>query len=840
MRTSGQLNRVSKCEHNKNTSLTSVSYNMVRARAQKNIIKRVLDGEPIPDIRTELDSLLREGGFPWENYEQRISMLDTLTKRIERYLSENPVSDEVANQIIEKLISLVITDSTKNKIEKLIPDYCFSELKQTLEIVANLDFLTHDKDDLNKKKKIPYEKIKSATKRKKEDSLFVKENEKLQNSEIIRNYNYKRNLLVNNSLDDCSLDLDVFNLTKNELKEREEEKKKEKIVMGILIREDFNDNMTSFQKEEKKKQKLIDKHNKIYNFPEDKDKVLKEVYGNENEPFKINPEEKIDTIKKVEIHKIEIYPSNQINNKISNIDIPFDSKIDSTNFWKTLPQPISAPIDRDAGTKIKYEKPAFQNKKGEVSIIDENHDNTEEINNSHKKNKKENPKKKLKISFLKKKNENTEKNKKKKYIQIDFESTDLAKVYESQYETNETTELRMEVEKELQEKKKEMEKIAQKEKERVAKEEEVAELRKKLNKKNVTVDIKGELVFIKPLDLQALTEEFNKGRANFKNIKTIEKEMKSLNAKPSLVIEKNLQINDDTKDNKATSKKQKRRNPFGTKNNNTVSPIAKKNVHKQIIDKNMMKQIAGSNFSIINPEVGVNIKEEKKMKSGGKDFYKKYNRFSVEVFQDQLNKTAASNLFPKISEQIVGNIKVKKKASLSLKPKKIEEEKSKTIIPPNEKNNTLSLKTKNLKYALENLDLITDGEERDLSKTKKIFKKNIMKKRKNKIDKRKIDYDEMNVFAKTLMGSHNWGRVLYNDSKKDFKYKMPTKPEENELQRELPVNLLKHMPRKRLPPIGNSFRINRMEQTISNRKPNKLKLRIGENKNITQTEKDEN
>jgi hypothetical protein len=749
----------------------------------------------------------------------------------------------IANQIIEKIISLAITDSIKNKIEKLIPEYCFAELKQTLEIVANLDFLTHDKDDLNKKKKIPHDKIKSATKRKKEDSIFIKENAELQKSEIIRKYKYKRDLLVNNSLDDCSLDLDVFNLTENEFKEKEKEKRNKKIVMGILVREDFNDKMTSFQKQEKKKQKSIDRHNQIYNFPDDKDKVFKEVYDNEKEPFKINPEEKIDTIKNVEIHKIEISPPNQINNKISNIDIPFDSIIDSTNFWKTLSQPLTAPIDREAGTKIKYEKPVLQNKVVVINTIDEHNDDLEELNDSHKKHKNENPKKKLKINFLQKRNENTEKNKKKKYIQIDFESTDLdPKVYESKYETTETTELRMEVEKELQEKRKEMEKLAQKEKERLAKEEEVAELRKKLEKKNVTVDIKGELVFIKPLDLQALTQEFNKGRVNYKNIKIIEKEPKNSNVKPSLVVEKNPEINDDTKDSKAASKKTKKKNLLGGKINNIFSHATKKILQKQLIDKNIIKQIAGSNFSIINPEVGVNIKEERKMKSGGKDFYKKYNRFSVEVFQDQLNKTISSNFFPKISEQTPSNIKIKKKTSLSLKQNKIEEEKSKTIIPPNEKNNTLSLKTKNLKYALENLDLITEGEERDL-KSKKLFKKNLIKKKKYKNDKRKIDFDEMNIFAKTLMGSHNWGRVLYNDSKKDFKCKMPTKPEENELQRELPINILKHMPRKRLPPIGTLFKINKMEQTISGfysqRKPTKFKLRIGENKNSTQTEKDE-
>jgi hypothetical protein len=296
-----------------------------------------------------------------ESIEQEVPISIEDIKKSNIFLAE---AEYIANYIIEKLISLVITDSIKNKIEKLIPDYCFTELKQTLEIVANLDFLTHDKDDLNKKKKIPHDKIKSATKKiKKEDSIFIKENEKLQNSEIIRKYKYKRNLLINDSLDDCSLDLDVFNLTENEFKEKEKEKKNKKIVMGILVRESYNDKMTSFQKQEKKKRKSIKEQNKNYNFLDDKDKVFQEVYGNENEPFKVNPDEKIDTIKNVEIHKIEISPSNQINNKISNIELPFDSIIDSTNFWKELSQPLSVPIDRDAGTKIKYEKPIFQKKK---------------------------------------------------------------------------------------------------------------------------------------------------------------------------------------------------------------------------------------------------------------------------------------------------------------------------------------------------------------------------------------------------------------------------------------------------------------------------------------------
>ena len=86
MRTSGQLDQQSKCENNKNTSLTTVSYSMVQARAQKNIIKRILDGEPIPDIEAELDNLMTEGKFPWENFEQRIDLLHLLSRRVQRYV----------------------------------------------------------------------------------------------------------------------------------------------------------------------------------------------------------------------------------------------------------------------------------------------------------------------------------------------------------------------------------------------------------------------------------------------------------------------------------------------------------------------------------------------------------------------------------------------------------------------------------------------------------------------------------------------------------------------------------------------------------------------------------
>ncbi len=72
---------------------------------------------------------------------------------------------------------------------------------------------------------------------------------------------------------------------------------------------------------------------------------------------------------------------------------------------------------------------------------------------------------------------------------------------------------------------------------------------------------------------------------------------------------------------------------------------------------------------------------------------------------------------------------------------------------------------------------------------------------------------------------------------------MPNKPEKYEIQRELPANLLIHMPRKRLPRIVNTFKMNTMEKTsmdyFYNRKTKKIKLMIDENNKNIKSERDE-
>ena len=87
--------------------------------------------------------------------------------------------------------------------------------------------------------------------------------------------------------------------------------------------------------------------------------------------------------------------------------------------------------------------------------------------------------------------------------------------------------------------KKEKEILAKIEKEKKLKMEALEEIRKELYRKNVTVDVKGEIVYIKPIDIKGLMEEFNNGKGNFKNIKILETETSYLKKNTPIKVEKN-------------------------------------------------------------------------------------------------------------------------------------------------------------------------------------------------------------------------------------------------------------------------------------------------------------
>ena len=199
-----------------------------------------------------------------------------------------------------------------------------------------------------------------------------------------------------------------------------------------------------------------------------------------------------------------------------------------------IAQPKPSAIDRDAGTKIKYEKPTLKLKKTKEIIIEEVElKNKSKGEDNDKSNRKNNNKKRKKTYFNIYDKENDKNKKKKKYLPvIEFPSEDLdPKVYSRESENEEFQKLRDDLEKEIKEKNIEIANRIKKEKEEQALEKELEERRKELANKNVTVDIKGELVYIKYLDVNQLTNDFTNTKFGFKQIKTIESESKLQRAK---------------------------------------------------------------------------------------------------------------------------------------------------------------------------------------------------------------------------------------------------------------------------------------------------------------------
>ena len=49
------------------------------------------------------------------------------------------ISEPIVKNILEKIISLTITEVGKNKIEREIPEFCFKDIKQALELAIFVD-----------------------------------------------------------------------------------------------------------------------------------------------------------------------------------------------------------------------------------------------------------------------------------------------------------------------------------------------------------------------------------------------------------------------------------------------------------------------------------------------------------------------------------------------------------------------------------------------------------------------------------------------------------------------------------------------------------------------------
>ena len=109
---------------------------------------------------------------------------------------------------------------------------------------------------------------------------------------------------------------------------------------------------------------------------------------------------------------------------------------------------------------------------------------------------------------------------------------------------------------------------------------------------------------------------------------------------------------------------------------------------------------SGSNFALIKPEVGVIIQEDAKVKSGGINFYEKYNRFSLSDFNKTMNSVFVHNL----SNSIDNNTYIGGKINL---------------------NNNITNKKMDLSNINNKSDQIIDDKKEELNE-KNLFKKTFM------------------------------------------------------------------------------------------------------------------
>jgi hypothetical protein len=310
----------------------------------------------------------------------------------------------------------------------------------------------------------------------------------------------------------------------------------------------------------------------------------------------------------------------------------------------------------------------------------------------------------------------------------------------------------------------------------------------------------------------------------------------------------NIEYNLNEKDESANESKSE----YSIKNN-------KNEKNKEITktpDRNRMKFASGSNFEIINLECGVKLIENQKIKTGGKDFFRKYGRCSFEIFQEQLNRTSSgyyhndNNNYINVNindnendSNIKNDIKQDNSGLPYIFKKKFKKEKSDYDIlntMPNSSNNYLNLKTTNLKAALNNLDLINEDRLREFAKkSEDNNNENILNNTKDKKLEKK-DYGEINKFNKTLLKNKLWGEPTDSFQTQYMRRMFPIKPEQKYLLRDLSKNELNYSPRKRLPPLATTQRTfqtqidkNESGKNIKNKRPINKKLKELKNKNLS-------
>ena len=544
----------------------------------------------------------------------------------------------------------------------------------------------------------------------------------------------------------------------------------------------------------------------------------------------------------------------------------YNNNLNGDNNWDLMDEPLSNNYDRYATTLVKFkeidkEKNYKINKKEILEEIDEENENNT-LNENEKnmvENRTRNVKegtlgKTIKLSNIYKEDlNNNNKNKKRNLNEImsQFSYHDLDNdndIYKEPENIN-YEKLRKELEK------KENEQIEEKKNQKNAKREVENKMKLAVEKnrqyagKKITVDSNGEIVFIKGIKLDKLNKDFILMKTGTKLIKDEEneneknkskKKKKKFNSSNTIDAMNNINIEKKEEKEKILEKNTNENNiveennieKTALKGRNQKLPKIKGNKTKnqeEIYKLKLLKRIeegpivlSGSNFDIMNMEVGVSIKEKEKFKSGGKDFYHKFNKYSMDNYNKQLKDTLHINSFIKTQienenynksdmNNYLGsytegynssinfasnnsglNQQTANSKNLMSNYNTLSNFGNVSITKSRQINSSLSPELKlsgtgvSLKGSMDKLNLITERQEKLAKKVKNIFKKHFFNSTTDKFILPKLE--EINKFSSEILTSSDWmtKRGVNNTLGKPLRN--PGKPGIQEIMRETGFN----------------------------------------------------
>jgi len=675
-----------------------------------------------------------------------------------KFLNE---ADIVVNEIIEKIISLSISLNFSNNIEKNISHSCFDFLRCTIDSYLNLNFISHDKEEIKNSK----------------DLSIISEKDNINIFQgidpILKEEQNDSNQKINITSTEPSFEEQIFfkNYSRGEnnwdLMEEPSSNKYDRYATTLV------------------KFKEIEKERNKYN---KNDKEILEEIDEENENISLNENNNNNTNEVKEIkEKSGSARKNTI--KITNV-YNNDFNINNNN--------------------TRQKKKNLNDIMSQFSFhdLDDNNDIYKEPTN------------------------------------IDYEKL-RKEIQEKQKEENEEKTIQKNAKREVENK---MKLVAEKNRQYIG--------------KKITVDSNGEIVFIKGIKLDKLSKEFITMKTVTKLVKDEEKEKENEKSKSKKKKKRNdnnpfninnININNarneeekiENKDEKPGEKlsdimsDKNEENPgdktlrgrnqklpkirggkFKTKE--SIDEIYKNKLLKRIEEGPIV--LSGSNFEIMNMEVGVSLKEKEKYKTGGKDFYHKFNKFSLDNYNKQLKETLQVNSFMKsqtenenlVKSDIVNNYinnytdgynssinfgsnnsninqgTVNSNKNFLTNYNTLSNFGNVSTNRSKFTNNSLSPELKlsgtgfSLKTSMDKLNLISDRQERLAKKSQNIFKRRIFNLTSNKFTLPKLE--EINKFSSEILTSSNWmsKRGVNNAIGKPFRF--PEKPGFKEIIREMGYN----------------------------------------------------